>query len=101
MTEEKSQKDAKLVPIERRARCAHCVYWDMVADRSIEEYQNEGLCRRRAPVAVASGEVNDVGADESGRAGAIAAWPRTFSESDWCGDYRGEDDVRGRYKEIV
>ena len=26
----------------------------------------------------------------------LAAWPRTFAESDWCGEYYDKNDVAGR-----
>ena len=80
----------------RGGACGCCAYWDRVAVRGDEGFQDEGLCRRHPPVAIPSLEVGDNGNDPTGVRGLIAAWPRTFGESDWCGEYHGTFDLAGR-----
>ncbi len=89
---------AGIVPFEPpvSGTCFTCVWWQLVVDRSPEGYQDEGLCRRHPPVAVASPRISDAGTDAMGAPGFVAAWPRTFSESDWCGDYKTTADIAGR-----
>jgi len=71
----------------KKGACGLCVYWDLIRERKDEGLQDEGLCRRRAPVAIASADIDFEGEDASGVVGLLAAWPRTFG-LDWCGDYR-------------
>jgi hypothetical protein len=84
--------------------CGACRYWQLVSDKSADEYQSEGLCRRRAPVALPSKHVDysdkaesaiEKGADDPG---LLTAWPRTFEESDWCGDWEHRADLDGQPK---
>jgi hypothetical protein len=83
----------------RRGSCWTCVFWQNVPiDRPFTDFQEEGLCRRRAPTGIPSRSVSDAGEDETGIQGLVTAWPRTFQE-DWCGEYRAACDVRGRDKE--
>jgi hypothetical protein len=82
-------------PIGQKASCGCCCYWVKVRDRSTEGYQSEGVCRRRAPIAIPSPHVLDDGTDAAGETGLLTAWPRTFDESDWCGEYVCTADLRG------
>lgn len=82
--------------IRNKAACGTCAYWQIVTERSRDGYQDEGLCRRRAPVAMPSSDVAYDGTDGGGQQGLAAAWPRTFAESDWCGDWRVLSDLGGR-----
>ena len=79
--------------IERKATCGTCVFWQLVSNRSDDGYQDEGLCRRRAPSAIPSTGICSDGQDMGGEQGLLTAWPRTFCESDWCGEWK----VRGEY----
>ena len=79
--------------IARKAACGTCVYWQLVTSRSADGYQDEGLCRRRAPSAIPSTGVCGDGQGVGGEQGLLTAWPRTFSEGDWCGEWK----VRGEY----
>ena len=79
--------------IERKAVCGTCVFWQLATSRSDDGYQDEGLCRRRAPSAIPSTSICSDGQDMGGEQGLLTAWPRTFSESDWCGEWK----VRGEY----
>lgn len=79
----------------RRGSCYTCMFWQLVIERDFMEFQDEGICRRQAPVAIPSRSVSDAGEDEEGLQGLVTAWPRTFQE-DWCGEYRAAADVRGR-----
>lgn len=78
--------------------CAVCRFWETTANREAEGYQNEGICRRRAPIGIPTLLV-----DESGMArndttyGATVGWPKTFEE-DWCGEWECRSDLRGKYK---
>ena len=90
------QNIEKLQSAEMNGNCCHCVYWQMVLDRSGEGYQDEGLCRRRAPSAIPCGRLNTDGQDATGEQGMLAAWPRTFGESDWCGDFKVRGEFGGR-----
>lgn len=81
--------------------CVTCRYWQHVVERSAEGYQDEGLCRRRAPSPVPSRDV-DYGAtapiDKGGDSpGIVVAWPRTFEE-DWCGEWVRSDRIAGQVK---
>ena len=88
-----------LKTIRGRSACEHCVYWERLElERPFIEAQDEGLCRRQAPIAIPSRSISDAGEDDGGVQGLIAAWPRTFQE-DWCGEYRCVSDLRGRGKE--
>lgn len=78
-----------------QASCGSCCYWQLVVDRSVDEMQNEGLCRRRAPVGFASRDVQADGTDPSGERGLLVSWPRTFAEDDWCGEFTARGDFRG------
>jgi hypothetical protein len=82
--------------IRNKAACGTCAYWQIVAERSRDGYQDEGICRRRAPSAVPSADVCDQGEDAGGGRGLSAAWPRTFAEDDWCGEYRVFTVLGGR-----
>lgn len=85
--------------IRRRGSCYTCIFWQKLLDRDDWDFQSEGICRRNAPVPIPSRSVSDAGEDEEGFQGLITAWPRTFADSDWCGQYRTASDVRGREKE--
>jgi hypothetical protein len=71
--------------IGRRGNCGSCVYWEKVHQE--DEMQAEGICRRRAPIGVPSEYIQDNGKDPSGKYGLTTAWPRTFEEEDWCGEF--------------
>lgn len=87
--------------ISNRGNCGGCCFWSVQdVDDHDDDYQVEGICRRRAPVAIPSPEVSDDGEDVRGRYGLTAAWPRTFGETDWCGDYQIKDPgIAGRHIE--
>lgn len=77
--------------------CAFCTYWQLVVERSGEGFQDEGICRYNPPIAIPSIELSEKGDDPSGDRGVLTAWPRTFSESDWCSKYRSRNEyVLGR-----
>ena len=76
--------------------CDPCTFWEQVVDRSDEGYQSEGLCRRRAPSAIPRPDVMHDGSDAGGSQGMFAAWPRTFAESDWCGEWTVISEYGGR-----
>jgi len=82
----------------RKGACAECVFWERVAER--DYWQDEGVCRRRAPTAVPSSAIADDGEAKDGHYGLLAAWPRTFAETDWCGEFVCRDDVAGRDKTV-
>lgn len=84
--------------IGRKAACGTCSYWEKIADRSADECEDEGLCRRHAPVAIASVSMLYDGTDASGEKGHLVAWPRTFADSDWCGDFALRADLLGRLR---
>ena len=83
-------------PIEKKATCGTCVYWQLVNSRSDEGYQDEGLCRRRAPAAIPSASVTYDGQDAGGQQALLTAWPHTCGESDWCGEWRVHGEYAGR-----
>ncbi len=68
--------------------CGECAYWERTRSRDAEQMEDEGLCRRRAPVAIGSADILPDGQGAEGIAGLLAAWPRTFQDADWCGDFR-------------
>ena len=83
--------------------CGACRYWQLAVDRSAEGYQDEGLCRRWAPIPVPSRDVDygdshvqmapiDKGGDSPG---ILVAWPRTCEE-DWCGEWVRSDRIAGQ-----
>ena len=77
--------------------CCVCNYWELTKRRGEEGYQDEGICRRRAPVGIASPDISSEGKDSVGEYGMFVAWPKTF-ELDFCGDYESKADVRGKEK---
>ncbi|NCY25076.1 MAG: hypothetical protein EBX37_09475 [Alphaproteobacteria bacterium] len=77
--------------------CETCTFWEQVVDRTYEGYQSEGLCRRRAPAAVPRPDVLHDGRDVDGAQGMFTAWPRTFAESDWCGEWTVVSEYGGRH----
>lgn len=77
--------------------CGCCAYFER--EKPVEDgYQEEGICRRRAPVAIASKIVDRSGESAERIYGHIAAWPRVFGETDWCGDYVVKRDLGGRFE---
>lgn len=90
--------DGKTTNTDRRRRgtCETCAFWELVVDRTGEGYQNEGLCRRRAPTATPRPDVTYRGTDAAGAQGMFTAWPRTFAESDWCGEWSVVVEFGGR-----
>ena len=77
--------------------CETCEFWFFDAKKD-EGFQREGVCRRRAPVAIPSELVDGAGDGIEGKQGLTAAWPRTFEE-DFCGDHvlrREHDRYEGR-----
>ena len=85
-------------PRRRHGTCETCAFWELVVDRTGEGYQSEGLCRRRAPAATPRPDVTYRGTDAAGAQGMFAAWPRTFAESDWCGEWSVVVERGGRCK---
>lgn len=87
----------------KKESCCACRFWELVRDRTEEGYQDEGLCRRQAPVAIGSPHVRydgkEGGADGGADVGLLTAWPRTFGDSDWCGEWQVATDLGGRSKE--
>lgn len=84
-------------PVSKTGSCLTCCYFELTRERTKwEGYQDEGICRRNAPIAIPSTFVTDNGTDPSGEYGILAAWPRVFAEADWCGQYQAEKDFRGR-----
>lgn len=90
------QNIEKLKSVDLSGTCCDCVFWQIVLNRSIEGFQDEGLCRRRAPAAIPCSRLSTDGQDATGEQGMLAAWPRTFGESDWCGDYKVRGEFGGR-----
>lgn len=84
--------------IGRYGACGTCGYWQLVKSRNEEGYEDEGVCRRRSPIGVPSPDLMQDGRDESGVYGMTVAWPRTFAESDWCGEFKIAEDIRGKEK---
>jgi hypothetical protein len=82
-----------------KENCCTCLYWQMVKNRSAEGFQDEGLCRRNPPVAIPHTKLLSDGAGPDGVEGMLCAWPRTFGESDWCGEWKCHPEYAGRYKE--
>jgi hypothetical protein len=80
-----------------RGTCVTCAHWELVVDRAGEGCQDEGLCRRRAPVAVPRPDIMYDGRDADGAQGMFTAWPRTFADSDWCGDWTVISEYGGRH----
>ena len=80
----------------RHGTCETCAFWEMVVDRREEGYQSEGLCRRSAPTATPRPDIIHDGRDAAGAHGMFAAWPRTFAESDWCGEWTVVTEFGGR-----
>ena len=95
------QNIENLQSAELNGNCCHCVYWQMVLQRSELGLQDEGLCRRRAPSAIPCSHLNTDGQDATGEQGLLTAWPRTFGESDWCGDYKAQGKFGGRERPEV
>lgn len=82
--------------------CGQCVFWEARDDSARlagEGYQAEGLCRRHPPVAIPSSKVQADGSDADGDVGCLARWPRTFAESDWCGEFSALAEVAGRHRD--
>lgn len=82
--------------------CGECAFWDkalsLVQRRDEDRMQHEGLCRRGPPMAMPSPLVADDGMlAANGEEGMLVLWPRTFAESDWCGEWRSRDTF-GREK---
>ena len=84
-----------LITARKPGTCETCAFWEQVVDRSDEGCQSEGLCRKRAPSATPRPDVHD-GRDAGGAQGMFAAWPRTFAESDWCGEWTVISEFGGR-----
>jgi hypothetical protein len=82
----------------RVGSCGTCFYWEPLEEIQ-PDYQVEGLCRRRAPLATPSSTVQANGESPDGRVGCLARWPRTFAESDWCGEFVVSPDLTGRFRE--
>lgn len=100
MIETDNDRRVKRRTMEDRASCGSCAYWVLEHDKSDDGYQNEGICRRRAPVALPSVDVTSDGTSPGGVYGLLAAWPRTFAE-DWCGDHGTRADYGGRKPGLI
>ena len=85
-----------MVPRRRHGTCETCAFWERIVDREQEGCQSEGLCRRRAPSATPRPDIIYDGRDADGAHGMFAAWPRTFAESDWCGEWTVFSEYGGR-----
>jgi hypothetical protein len=84
---------------ENGSNCFACRYWQQTGKEN-PDYQNEGICRRNAPIAIGSTAIDGDGDEPtSDKRGLLAAWPRTFGESDWCGEWRPAKLHDGRSKE--
>lgn len=81
--------------------CQSCAFWQLTADRTAEGYQNEGICRRHPPIAMPSTQIDPLGHTPAGGVGLIVAWPRTFGEEDWCGEYQADKNSGGKESAVV
>lgn len=79
--------------------CGGCFYWDIENDRSGDGYQDEGVCRKRSPSPIPSDKINYLGENKNRDSpGYFVAWPITFGESDWCGEFVVDPDLAGKPK---
>lgn len=80
--------------------CGTCYFWELQNERTGEGYQNEGVCRKRPPSPIPSDKINFLGENENRDGpGYFVAWPITFEESDWCGEFVVNPEWGGKPKE--
>src|SRR5690348_4774080 len=80
----------------KEASCLACEFWELILSRHEEGFQDEGLCRRNAPMPISSERIGGDGTAQDGTEGWFVAWPRTFAQSDWCGQYVPKTYFGGR-----